>query len=146
MASLGGCASAAKVPGTGDVSFRLSWSGPADLDLHVEDPAGEELSFVKRWSESGGVLDIDCNSGPEDICRHPMENIYWPPGVAPEGRYRYRVEFFQSLEKVEDVTFELEVRCGETVVERRAGRLSTSEKVAGPFEYDFLRPRSAGNG
>ena len=94
---LGACASAGLEPGTGDVSFRLVWKGTADLDLYVQDPNGEELSFVQRQSGSGGLLDIDCNAGPERICKHPIENVYWPEGSAPEGLYRYRVEFFRGV-------------------------------------------------
>ena len=66
------------------------------------------------------MLDIDCNARREEICRHPIENVYWPPNEAPEGIYRYRVEFFRSLEEEGDVSYELEVRLGETVVERRS--------------------------
>ena len=163
---LGGCVSSAPVPGTGDVSFRLRWSGTEDLDLHVEDPSGEVLSFINRESGSGGLLDIDCNAGPEQLCRRPIENVYWPEGEAPEGLYRYRVEFFRAVagdaahttyldgREVENrsregqravsesVAFELEVRLGDRVVERQVGELTSDVRVAGPFTYEFVRPES----
>lgn len=161
---LAGCASSPPlVPGTGDVSFRLVWSGTTDLDLHVEDPSGEQLSFIQRETRSGGILDIDCNAGPEQLCWHPIENVYWPEGAAPEGTYRYRVEFFRLAvgdathktylagHEVENsskeaqrpvsvrIPFELEVRLGDRVVERQTGELTSDIRVAGPYEYKFVR-------
>ena len=151
---LAGCASSPPLaPGTGDVSFRLVWSGTTDLDLHVEDPSGDELSFIQRETRSGGILDIDCNAGPEQLCRRPIENVYWPDGAAPEGTYRYRVEFFRatagdpthttSKEAQRPLSvripFELEVRLGDRVVERQTGELSGDIRVAGPYEYEFVR-------
>ena len=159
----GGCASTPQLqPGTGDVSFRLVWEGIADLDLHVEDPDGSRLSFVQRQTDSGGLLDIDCNAGPEQLCKHPIENVYWPEGSAPEGIYRYRAELFRGIagdashstyiegREVERgasaeadgraellVPFTLEVRLGDEVVVRQTGVLSHESRIAGPYEYEF---------
>lgn len=165
LLAFGGCASAGLDPGTGDVSFRLVWKGTADLDLHVEDPSGEQLSFIQRETRSGGILDIDCNAGPEQICNHPIENVYWPEGSAPEGLYRYRVEFFRGVAGDADhstyisghevkrgasaeakgsvmlrVPFVLEVRLGDRVVQRQVGELTTETRVAGPYDYEFAGP------
>ena len=41
-----GCASADVRPGTGDLSFRLTWTGSADLDLYVRSPLGEQIYFL----------------------------------------------------------------------------------------------------
>ena len=37
------------------------------------------------------------------------------------------------------IPFELEVRLGERVIERRSGELTTDVRVAGPYEYEFAR-------
>lgn len=87
---LGACASAAVRPGTGYVTFRLSWTGLADLDLYVRSPLGETVDFHCRNVESGGTLDIDCNVG-EFLCPSPMENVFWPRDSAPPGIYTYWV-------------------------------------------------------
>jgi hypothetical protein len=82
-----GCASAPPQQlGTGDVSFRVVWDGKSDLDLHVSDPDGEHISHQHRRSATGGILDVYCNA--DRMCSHPVENVYWPVGQAPRGRYR----------------------------------------------------------
>jgi hypothetical protein len=134
-----GCTSTKLRPGTGDIAFRLRWSGPADLDLRVEDPNGHELSFIQRRCEGDGVLDIDCNATPEEICRQPIENIYWAPGRAPEGVYRYKAVFFNVHEDVSTADYELQVLLGDQVVERRSGLLTRESGETEVFEYHYRR-------
>ncbi|HSM14925.1 MAG TPA: hypothetical protein VLA66_12740 [Thermoanaerobaculia bacterium] len=101
-----GCASRGPSPGVGDIAFRLSWDGAADLDLYVVDPDGERIDFLHREGESGGRLDIDCNvtvpildaaGDPvpgefrKESCDEPLENVFWPKGRAREGVYRVQV-------------------------------------------------------
>src|SRR5581483_1257465 len=45
--------------GTGAVQVTLQWSSAADLDLHVVDPTGTEISYQQRNASSGGSLDVD---------------------------------------------------------------------------------------
>lgn len=73
----------------GNLQITLQWTGPADLDLHVLDPNGEEIYWNKRSSESGGLLDKDANAncnGVEDD-DNAVENVFWPPRSAPTGSY-----------------------------------------------------------
>lgn len=156
LALLTGCVSTAPRPGTGDVAFRLRWdSQQADLDLAVQEPDGPWLSFMSRTSESGGFLDVDCNASPYEICKHPIENVFWPEGQAPEGHYRYRVRLFQFLpEPVEvvegeeplpppeppkaPVPFTVEVLEGERVVNRYRGQVSRENREV-ELEHWFAR-------
>ena len=73
--------------GTGDVQVTLRWSGDSDLDLHVIDPDGFEISFSATTSPSGGQLDVDCipSSGCADSGQH-VENVFWPVGGRAVGR------------------------------------------------------------
>ena len=81
--------------GTGDVQVTLSWDANADVDLHVVDPAGEEVFYAHRRSASGGELDLDSNAGCAiDGVRN--ENITWPVGQAPRGQYIVRVDYWSS--------------------------------------------------
>lgn len=82
------------IPHTGDVQVLLEWNTKDDLDLHVIDPAGEEIYFANNKSRSGGELDIDANAGPMNMMRHPKENVYWQRGSAPEGLYQVRVHLY----------------------------------------------------
>jgi hypothetical protein len=78
--------------GTGDVQFNITWNSPADLDLHVVDPSGEEIYYANRTSNTGGQLDLDSNAacasdGPR------AENIFWASGlIAPRGDFYVRVD------------------------------------------------------
>jgi len=81
--------------GTGDVQVSLSWTTQADVDLHVIDPANEEIFWSHRDSASGGELDLDSNAacgsdGPRN------ENITWPTGGAPAGTYQVLVDYWSS--------------------------------------------------
>ena len=73
------------------LAFHLVWQGPADLDLHVQSPLGEEVWFTEPRSASGGVLDSDCNVNPNVPCPHPNETVSWLAGRAPAGGYIYWV-------------------------------------------------------
>jgi hypothetical protein len=147
-------------PQTGEVSFRLLWQGKADLDLHVLDPGKGHvgLTFLAAASrdperyqalaqqmeatgkspdgESAGILDIDCNADVERTCREPIENIYWPQGQAPRGSYEVWIEYFQDADgSGGEVPYVLEIRRGETVVQRLTGRISLESRKSEPFTY-----------
>jgi hypothetical protein len=80
--------------GTGDVQATLTWSVNADIDLHVEDPYGDEVYYRNPIVRSGGELDID-NRCSNFVMGMP-ENIYWPTGKAPAGTYRVRVNYYED--------------------------------------------------
>ena len=80
--------------GSGDVRFTLVWNATVDLDLHVIDPCGFEISFqtVTRICDGfTGELDVDNTRGGTSS----TENIVWTGG-APRGTYRYWVECFSG--------------------------------------------------
>lgn len=92
--------------GTGDVQATLRWTSDADLDLAVTDPAGEAVSFMNRLGSSGGELDYDVIPCTEPD--HPrVENVFWPPGAAPNGTYTVTVTYFSSCNDAGPHEFEL---------------------------------------
>jgi membrane-bound inhibitor of C-type lysozyme len=78
--------------GTGDIKITLTWNNKVDLDLHVIDPNGEEISFENEQSASGGKLDMDNTDG------YGPENIFWENGKAIKGTYRVYVHFYDHGE------------------------------------------------
>jgi hypothetical protein len=84
--------------GVGDVKVTLSFEPTHDLDLHVFEPSGVEISYRRKTSASGGRLDLDsgsnCTPG-----RSNAENIFWPAGSAPVGEYRVTVQDFEQCER-----------------------------------------------
>jgi hypothetical protein len=79
---------------TGDVEIALIWWNLNDLDLHVIDPAGEEIYFEHPRVRSGGELDVDMNAGAGRFSREPVEHVYFPKGAAPPGHYKVYVVHF----------------------------------------------------
>ncbi len=75
--------------GSGSVQVSLNWpEDGVDLDLHVTDPAGEEIYWSSVTSTSGGQLDADNING-----GGIPENIFWADS-APVGEYRVEVKYF----------------------------------------------------
>ncbi len=81
--------------GTGDIQISVSWDRPTDVDLHVVEPSGEEIYFGHDVASSGGNLDLDSNAGC-GIDGVNNENVTWPSGRAPRGRYIVRVTYWSS--------------------------------------------------
>lgn len=142
LALLAGCRSV-PTAGTGDVAFRLLWEGQSDLDLHVEDPAGEHISYSQRQVASGGRLDVDCNGGTERLCPLPIENVFWPERTAPAGTYRVWVQAHAVYPAEAPVACELLVLEGERVRIRAPGRLIANGDRLGPFTFTFPPEGSA---
>jgi hypothetical protein len=80
---------------SGDVQATLIWSNINDLDLHCIEPSGEEIFFAHRRSRTGGELDVDMNAG-RPYTMQPVENIYWPKGKAPHGKYKVFVKHYSN--------------------------------------------------
>jgi len=104
---------------TGDVAISLAWNSFDDLDLHVIPPSGEEISYNHKKSKCGGELDVDMNvKGESD---KPVENVFWPTGGAPHGKYKVYVQnyaFHGNKKHVKDsssVPFRVQVKVGDDV-------------------------------
>lgn len=133
-----GCASMPR-PGTGDIAFRLYWQGEEDLDLHVQEPSGASIYFMTRKTESGGELDVDCNSAPDRLCWSPIENVFWPVGKAAEGDYTYWVEVFEHPNAQPRIPYTLQVLRGQQVVHTEKGTLGVRVHSSQKYHYNFQR-------
>ena len=83
--------------GIGDVKVTLSFDRLHDLDLHVIEPSGDEIFYERPGSVSGGQLDLDSGANCQASAAN-SENVFWPPGGAPAGDYRVRVQNYQQCE------------------------------------------------
>lgn len=81
--------------GAGDVQVSVAWDAPTDVDLHVVDPAQEEIYFANTTSASGGTLDLDSNAACT-IDNINNENITWPIGGAPSGQYSVSLVYWSA--------------------------------------------------
>ncbi len=63
---------------TGDLCCRLVWDYTDDLDFHMKEPDDTRIYYgnVRRFSASGGMLDLDAN-GRDGMKAEPVENIFY---------------------------------------------------------------------
>ena len=93
---------------SGDVQISLIWNNGNDLDLHCVDPRGEEIFYAHAHSASGGQLDVDANGGGA-MTNAPVENIFWPRGKAPKGKYRVSVVHYAAQGGADPTKYDVNV-------------------------------------
>jgi Ca-activated chloride channel family protein len=122
---------------SGDVRASLMWNNRNDLDLHVITPSGEEIFFGHKRSWDGGELDVDMNVHGETI--KPVENIYWPKGEAPLGRYTVFVRNYRYHERSRQATnFNVELWVNDQATHYEGliyGTGEYSDRVVCTFDY-----------
>ena len=118
---------------TGDVQLSLLWNNYNDLDIHCIDPSGEEIYYSHKQAQSGGELDVDMNAG-GPRSNEPVENIYWPGGGAPKGKYRVFVNHYANHGNADPTAFTVGV-----LVEGRSQEFSGSISHGEPKRliYEF---------
>jgi hypothetical protein len=122
--------------GTGDVAFRLTWQGTADLDLHVIDPSGVEIYYRNTSSPTGGRLDHD------DLCDPTAhggpENIFWPTGQAPHGQYTVKVNYYSTCDDEGPQAFTVYILVDGSVKWSMEGVISPEEeRTIRTFSYPY---------
>jgi len=134
---------------TGDVRASLIWGNRNDLDIHVISPSGEEIYYGHKRSRDGGELDVDMNVRGEST--KPVENIYWPKGGAPIGRYRVFIRNYRYHERRGGVTdFQVELWVNNEVTHYEGSIYGTgprSDRFVCEFDYTgtgFTRTQRTG--
>lgn len=89
-----------------EIRCSLIWNTRTDLDVHCICPDGVEIGFSNKH-HANGALDVDANVSGETLT--PVENIRWPLGKAPEGRYQFYVHNFTNRATHNPYKLELEV-------------------------------------
>lgn len=121
------CNATPEVPSTGDVQVLLSWDNYNDLDIACEAPNGEVVFFQNKFSSCGGKLEIDMNVEYPDS-KNPIENIYWPSGQAPKGKYNVYLIYYKQHESSKDETnYRITVKHG-SKTDIYSGKIKASEK------------------
>lgn len=140
---LGGCATLSERPPSSPPGFvvQLSWSGPADLDLHVKSPLGDEVHSWEPRTSSGGRLDGDCNARPESTCEDPSETIAWSTAAAPIGTYEARVRLVNLHSASTPVTFRVRVFCRQRLVVTHHGSLAALSEVSTVWRIHVAEPQ-----
>ncbi len=120
---------------TGDIAFRLTWSGPQDVDLYVKEPSGETIYYGHSQSATGGKLDVDSNSGCQSQSPSPTENVFWPVGQAPHGTYEVWADLWSACSGSSTPAYTLRIFVGDTVVQTINGTISGGESQHVTYAY-----------
>lgn len=110
---------------TGPIQVTLEWDGPADLDLFVTDPAGEQVWYRNTTVSSGGLLDVDARADCQDT-GSTVENIVWQ-GTPPAGTYRVSVDHYSECGQAGAVSYTATLRRNGQVVEIWRGAVAAEE-------------------
>lgn len=99
---------------TGDVQVSIRWDGVNDIDLHVMvEPfggvGGSLVCWQQRIGRCGGMLDVDANAHPAWLNPKPVENVFWPSGRAPFGRYTIAVHHYMPWSRIPRTPVEVAV-------------------------------------
>lgn len=112
----------------GSPRFNLTWSGSADLDLYVEDPNGNVISYLSPTSPTGGSLDVDCTG---DCPGGNSENITWPAG-GPTGTYTFWVNYYSGSGSV---SYNILVRDNDQNITTQSGSVSQAGDDSPMYTY-----------
>ena len=108
---------------TKELYISLVWSVPCDLDLHVFEPSGFEITWYNMTSDSGGTMDIDYFY--VEANQTAIENISWEE--PPTGTFRIAVRNYDGCDP--EVPFTLFIT--------RQGVRSMLEEVAPAGDYNL---------
>lgn len=121
--------------GSGDVQITLLWTSDSDLDLHVIDPAGNEIYFSNPSSSTGGRLDHDEVPGCGSAATTHAENVFWAAGTAPSGQYKAFVNNYGPCSTSSD--YQLTVKSGGQVVSNTTGTIpNASDAKSDPVIFN----------
>jgi len=116
--------------GTGKLQVSLSWNQLNDVDLHLVEPALDEIFYANGSSDNGGLLDIDSNSGCS-IDSINNENItYADTVIVANGEYIVRVDLFSACN--------ITAKTNYTVTARYNGNLITPTSGTNPYNGSFM--------
>jgi hypothetical protein len=118
--------------GTGDVQVTLLWASGDDLDLHVFDPAGNELYYGDPRAPGQGRLDHDDRAGCGTEGTH-AENVFWPTGAAPSGTYQWYVVNYSGCG--EPAAFSVQIKVGGAILQNVDGTLGGGQTTE-TFTFD----------
>lgn len=122
----------------GFLRVSLSWQNRDDLDIHIEQPNGNEIYYGNKVDGvTGGELDIDMNA--VDTVTNPVENIVWmDPKLMLGGTYRVYVNNYRKRDS-NNHGFEVELECGETLLKLNYDKPVQNREDVFVMRFDFNR-------
>ena len=75
----------------GQLSVSMAWNTIDDIDLAVQEPNGDYITFRNKSSINGGTLELDITN--PSLYSNPVEHIYWNSNPMP-GLYKVFVNCY----------------------------------------------------
>jgi hypothetical protein len=128
---------------TGDVQVSIAWNNYNDIDLWVvfESQQGKfAINWMNRIGPANGMLDVDRNAQP--TTNKAVENIFWPHGLAMDGRYTVYLQHYRQWDRVDRTPVFLRILVDGQVVEKK---LTVSRHEGVKKAYSFHRRKKLEN-
>jgi uncharacterized protein YfaP (DUF2135 family) len=120
-------------PGNPRFNLKFDNEENVDLDLYVETPNGVTIYYANARADKG-ELDVDCEC--DECPQGPNENIFWKEGTAPEGVYKYWVEYYGSCTSGGSSNFTVKVARNQQVLETNTGSLTSGRSTKWSFTHN----------
>jgi hypothetical protein len=125
---------------TGDIQISIAWDDLNDIDVGVcmttDFGALATINFQNRAGPNMGMLDIDMNAMP--TTHRPVENIFWPPGRAPDAHYIVYVHHYRQWCQINSTTVRIRIRVDDKVTDKQI-QISPQNGIVNVFQFDYKR-------
>ena len=122
-------------PGNPRFNLQFNNGSRTDLDLYVQTPNGTILYFANPSGQNGN-LDVDCLCG--DCPNGPNENIYWTPGSAPKGNYKFWTEYYGDCDGGgSSSSYTMRIMNNASILQTYTGTLSPAQTKSPVYTYTF---------
>jgi len=120
----------------GGLRVVLTWATTGNVDLGVQDAAGNLISVLRPTSASGGALSGDANALCASAVANPVEEVAWPSGQTPPvGRYHVIARYQAACGNSGPVQVNIVVSLGGVEVLRQSAALELGREFAFDFTY-----------
>jgi hypothetical protein len=125
---------------TGDIQISIAWDDVNDIDVGVymtTDFGGvATINFQNKLGPNMGMLDIDMNAIP--TTNTPVENIFWPPGRAPDAHYIVYVHHYRQWCPINRTNVRIRIKVDGKVTDKQI-QISPRDGIVNVFRFDYVR-------
>ncbi len=127
---------ATNTAGVGNLRVVLTWATTGNVDLGVQDAAGNLISVLRPTSASGGAFSGDANALCTSAVANPVEEVAWPSGqTPPAGRYHVIARYQAACGNSGPVEVSVVVSLGGVEALRQSAALELGQEFAFDFTY-----------
>lgn len=129
---------------TGDIQISIAWDNVNDIDVGVfirNNMGIAKINYQNRMGPNMGMLDVDMNVLPRT--NRAVENIFWPKGAAPNGRYTVYVHHYKQWCQAARTPVRVRIKIDGKVVDKQI-IISPMDGMIPIFEFDYQQNQRMG--